>query len=73
MINQVPLIKNLQWLCTIAIIKDIKKHIDKNICLMQGRRGLGDVERKVEVLIFVKYIETLKISHTMFGEKYSPV
>ena len=40
---------------------------------MQGRRGLGDVERKVEVLIFVKYIETLKISHKMFGEKYSPV
>ena len=27
---------------------------------MQGRRGVGDVEIKVEVLIFVKYIETLK-------------
>lgn len=73
MIHQVPLIKNLQWLCTISIIKDVKKHIDKNICLMQGRRGVGDVEIKVEVLIFVKYIETLKISHKMFQGKCSPV
>ena len=50
-----------------------KAHIDKNICWMQGRRRIGDVERKVEVQIFVKYIETLKISHKMFGEKYSPL
>ena len=40
---------------------------------MQGRRGVGDVEIKVEVLIFVKYIETLKISHKMFQGKCSPV
>ena len=43
-----------------------KAHIDKNICWMQGRRGIGDVERKVEVQIFVKHIETFKISHKMF-------